>query len=174
MKALSLVRGPASFPATPRVFPRAGRWAPVAAAALILAACGRATGPAPLDTANDSCAHCRMAVSDRHFAAQIVAPGEEPLFFDDIGCLRDFLKEAASLHEGAEAYVADHLTGDWVEAAHAIYTVNGSIQTPMASGLMAHADAGSRDRDTASKGGRPVTAAEVIGPLGRQQAQGNQ
>ena len=31
-------------------------------------------------------------VSDLRFAAQLTAPGHEPKFFDDAGCLRDWLK----------------------------------------------------------------------------------
>ena len=51
--------------------------------------------PAALDTRNETCRSCRMPVSDPRLAAQLAAPGEEPVFFDDIGCLRDFLREHA-------------------------------------------------------------------------------
>ncbi len=34
-----------------------------------------------------------MAVSSARFASQIVAPGEEPRFFDDLGCLAAYLRE---------------------------------------------------------------------------------
>ena len=38
---------------------------------LAVLACSRGPlGPAPLDTRNEACAHCRMAVSDARFAAQ--------------------------------------------------------------------------------------------------------
>ncbi len=53
---------------------------------------GGALQPAPLDTRNEQCASCRMAVSDARFASQLVAPGELPRFFDDLGCLAAFLK----------------------------------------------------------------------------------
>jgi len=121
--------------------------------------------PAPLDTGNDTCRFCRMAVSDRHFAAQLVAPSEEATFFDDIGCLRDFLKQQGSLPPGTVAYVADHRTGEWVAAAQALYTKSPGVATPMGNGLIAHRDAASRDRDQAAQGGTPVHAADVLGPL---------
>ncbi|MFB3853793.1 MAG: hypothetical protein ACE148_08210 [Vicinamibacterales bacterium] len=138
---------------------------PVLALAALAVACSGAPEPAPLDTNNDACARCRMAVSDRRFAAQLLAPGEEPLFFDDIGCLRDYLKALPALPRGAMAYVADHRSGEWVDAARAIYSVSDSLRTPMASGLVAHADAASRDEDEAAKGSRNVPPAEVLGPL---------
>ncbi len=92
------------------------------AAVLALLACQRGPpGPAKLDTRNDACAHCRMAVSAPRFAAQLVAPHEEPRFFDDLGCLRDWLKAHPERPRGTVAYVADHRTGAWVRAAAAAY-----------------------------------------------------
>ena len=122
--------------------------------------------PAPLDTGNEACRHCRMIASDVHFAAQIVAPVEEPLFFDDIGCLRSFLAERPRLDEGAVAYAADHRTGTWVPAARAVYTRADSLATPMGSHLIAHADAASRTADPAAAGGIPLSPNDVFGPAG--------
>jgi copper chaperone NosL len=133
---------------------------------LAFAAAACASGPpspATLDTKNDACAHCRMAVSDPRFAAQIVAPSEEPRFFDDIGCLRAYLREHPSASRDQVAYVADHRTAEWVLAADAVFTMASGIQTPMATGLIAHRDVASRDRDPASRGGTPVPAAEILG-----------
>jgi copper chaperone NosL len=121
--------------------------------------------PAALDTKNDQCAFCRMAVSDRKFAGQVVAPGEEPSFFDDIGCLQSHLGQAA-VPVGAVAYVADHGSGRWVRAASAVYTYVASLDTPMGSHLIAHADEASRRGDPASAGGEPRTATDVFGPSG--------
>ena len=53
-------------------------------------------------------------------------------------------------------FVADHRTGEWVDARRAVFT-RTSIDTPMASGLVAHADAASRDADPAAAGGQPFT-----------------
>jgi copper chaperone NosL len=135
-----------------------------AGVAALLAAC--AAGPPPpasLDTGNEACAHCRMAVSERRLAAQIAAPGEEPRFFDDLGCLRDWLAEHPSLHPEAIAYVADHGTAEWVPAAEAVYTEVPGLETPMGSHLVAHADAASRAADPIAAGGGTLTAAEVFG-----------
>ena len=122
--------------------------------------------PAELDTRNDQCGWCRMTVSDAHLAAQLAAPGEEPLFFDDIGCLRDWLRDHAARPEGAVAFVADHRSGEWVRAAGAVFTEQETLATPMASHLMAHSDAASREADPAAEGGRPVAVGEIFGPGG--------
>lgn len=140
--------------------------------ALLLAATllagGCASGPpepATLDTGNEACASCRMAVSDARFASQVVAPGELPRFFDDLGCLAESLRREKT-PAGAVAYVADHRTKAWIRADRAAYTRNPGLETPMSSHVIAHADPGSRDQDPDSKGGTPVPLAELFGPQG--------
>jgi len=134
---------------------------------LVAAAC--ASGPpqpAALDTKNTECAHCRMIASDIHYAAQIVAPGEEPKFFDDVGCLRDYLKSGTAVPAGAVAYVADHRTGEWAVAADAVYTNVAGFSTPMDSGLIAHANAASREADPRAQRGDRIEVKDVFGPNG--------
>ena len=122
--------------------------------------------PADLDPANDACRFCRMAVSDPRSAAQIAAPSEEPTFFDDIGCLKSYLEQNPSLPPGAVAYVSDHRSGVWVPAGSALYVRSPSVETPMGSGLLAYADAASRDADPDATGGAPLSSEDVFGPAG--------
>jgi copper chaperone NosL len=132
-----------------------------------LAACSRGpAAPAGLDTKNESCGWCRMAVSDARFAAQLVSPSEEPRFFDDIGCLATFLKSGGAPAKGQIAYVADHRTKAWVRASAAVYTKKPGLETPMGSGLIAHADAASRGADLDAAGGSPASVRDVFGPNG--------
>lgn len=132
---------------------------------VLLAACGGgADGPAPVDTKNDACAWCRMSVSDLRFAAQLTAPGHEPKLFDDAGCLRDWLKAPREAAEWT-AWLSDHRTKEWVKATDAEIVRNPAVQTPMDSGLVAWANAASREQDPAGKGATPVPVAEVVGPF---------
>jgi copper chaperone NosL len=127
-----------------------------------LAGCGAGPAqPVAIDTVNDSCAECRMLITDARLAAQIVASGEEPRLFDDIGCLRAYAK-AHPLARGDAIYVADHRTGAWVPAGAAVYTQTTSRATPMASGILAHADAASRERDAAAAGGEPLGLTDIL------------
>jgi copper chaperone NosL len=126
-----------------------------------LAACGTsAVGPMAIDLGNDACGHCRMAIVSTATAAQIVAPGDEAVLFDDIGCLRDFVA-ASALPADAVVYVADHRTGQWVDARAAVFTKT-TVDTPMGSGLLAHADTASRDQDAAAKGGTAIAAGSLV------------
>jgi copper chaperone NosL len=103
-----------------------------------------------------------MAVSDARFAAQIVAPGELPRFFDDVGCLATFVK-AGRAPAGATAFVADHRTHEWARADAAVYTQVPGLATPMGSHVIAHRDAASRDADPSVRTGTPLTAAQLFG-----------
>ncbi len=139
----------------------------LACLSLALAACARGTAqPTSLDTRNDTCANCRMAVSDARFAAQLAAPGEEPRFFDDIGCLRDYSRKTPRLPAGTVAFLSDHRTREWVRASRAVLTRRDSLETPMSSHLVAHGSAASRDADPAAAGGAPLAVEEVFGPGG--------
>jgi copper chaperone NosL len=144
----------------------------VALIALAAACCSGAPEPAALDTRNEQCSSCRMAVSNVRFAAQLVAPGELPRFFDDLGCLAGYLK-AGGAKAGATAFVADHRTKSWLRADQAIYTRVPGIETPMGSHVIAHADGASRDADRDARAGTPVAPSELFGsggpPVGAKQ-----
>jgi copper chaperone NosL len=158
--------------------PGTGRWSPQSSvlspqsitiflllSTMVMFACARgAPGPAVLDTKTETCRSCRMPVSDASLAAQLVAPGEEAKFFDDLVCLRDFLARSPA---GARsvAWVADHRTKTWVRAARAVYT-RSKLETPMGSHWIAHADAASRDADPGASAGTPVSAREIFGAAG--------
>jgi copper chaperone NosL len=133
-------------------------------AIVTLAGCG--SGPLPpvtLDAHGDTCASCRMAVSASGVVAQLVVPGEEPRFFDDIGCLASFLHAHGEQPAGAIAYVADHRTHAWTRAGTAVYTRVGDLATPMGSHLVAHIDDRHRQDDPVARPGTVVSADDVFG-----------
>jgi copper chaperone NosL len=134
---------------------------------VLVPACRRGpVTPAAVDTRNDVCARCRMAISDARFAAQLAAPGEEPKLFDDVGCLREYLRQRPAIPSGAVAFVVDHRTREWVRASQAVFTRRDDLETPMGSHLIAHADGASRDADPTAAGGAHLGAAEVFGASG--------
>ena len=131
--------------------------------ALATTACGSGEHtPAAFDAAHEPCRFCRMTGSSGRTAAQLVAPGHEPLFFDDIGCLRSYLKQAGTVTAGAVAYVVDHRTGTWIRADRAVYTHNPAVPTPMGSHLLAHETDTSRDADADARGGTSLSLADVF------------
>lgn len=114
------------------------------AALLLLAACSREpqTGPAEIKWDRDTCVRCSMAISDRHYAAQVRGGPKNQVFkFDDIGCAVHWLKDQSwGSDPAAKIWVTDFRNGKWLDARTAHY-VTGKT-TPMGYGYGATAEAG--------------------------------
>ena len=105
-------------------------------AGFMLAGCAAASPqPVPLATGSEPCGNCRMVVASLRPAGPIGAPGELPIFFDDIACLREYLA-GHDLADGAATFVADYDTGEWIAYETAAIVRAGEV-TPMGSGLVA-------------------------------------
>lgn len=91
------------------------------------------TGPLEPAWDRERCAHCRMAVSDPRFAAQIQTAAGEVLFFDDPGCLLAYEKR----HAPAERAVYFHHVREarWMPPATTAFL--SEARTPMNWGLAA-------------------------------------
>ena len=80
----------------PRVVRGVSLTAPTLAAlaAVALAACaGGPPEPAPIVLDEDACSHCRMTISEREYAAELVTREGQVERFDDVGCLAAWLRE---------------------------------------------------------------------------------
>ena len=86
----------------------------------------------------DMCERCKMAVSDRNFAVQVVDPKSHKHYkFDDIGCaILWFREEGKNWEDKAVIWVKDAKTGEWIDAKKAWYSTNQV--TPMGYGFAAH------------------------------------
>ena len=130
---------------------------------------GRSLEPAHLDTrSGEACAACRMVISNARTAGQVVSRAGEPRFFDDLGCLRTWLRQNRPGSEHV-IYVADHRTGVWVPADRAVFASSSRVDTPMGSGLLAYADKASMTADT---GAAPVVEVSRAHALGDAFAEG--
>jgi len=115
--------------------------------AMLLPACSQEpeTGPGEVRWDRDTCARCRMAVSDHHYSAQVRGgpTGERTNLhmFDDLGCAVIWLEQQTWRDDPrTEVWVTDHQDGSWVDARTASY-VTGKT-TPMDYGLGAQAAGG--------------------------------
>jgi len=86
----------------------------------------------------DMCERCKMVVSDRHHAVQIINPKTHKSYMhDDIGCAVLWFKEENIPWENeAVIWITDGKTGKWIDAKKAYYDT-GNI-TPMAFGFAPH------------------------------------
>jgi len=86
----------------------------------------------------DMCERCKMVLSDRDFATEIINPKTHKVYyFDDIGCAVLWLKEGKiPWAKSAKIWVKDGKTKKWIDARKAKY-VDDAI-TPMAYGFKAY------------------------------------
>jgi len=86
----------------------------------------------------DMCERCKMAISERKFAFEIINPNNGKSYkFDDIGCAVLWMdEEKIPWKDRAIFWITDAKTGKWINARTAYYT-DDSI-TPMAYGLAAY------------------------------------
>jgi copper chaperone NosL len=85
----------------------------------------------------DTCAMCRMVISDPAYAAQIVGPGASRRFYDDLGCALKDLAEHPELAAG-KLYIRAGGKGAWVAADEARY--RRGFHTPMGYGVSSAPD----------------------------------
>ena len=88
----------------------------------------------------DMCERCKMAISERKYAVDVVDPATHKHYkFDDIGCaILWFKEEHLNWGDKAIIWVKDGKTGQWIDARKAWYSTNKI--TPMGYGFTAYAD----------------------------------
>lgn len=103
------------------------------------------SGPLPPRWDRSTCERCRMMLSDRQHGAQVRIKAtngtSQVLYFDDLGCALIWLEaKPAPDRDGAEIWVTDWRSGDWIDARAAHYASNQV--TPMGYGLGAQREDG--------------------------------
>ena len=86
----------------------------------------------------DMCELCKMVISDRNYAVQVVNPTNgRSYMFDDIGCtILWFKEEKISWENEAKIYIANIEDGKFIDAKKAYYNIGK--QTPMDYGFSAY------------------------------------
>lgn len=118
------------------------RWLihPIMAAVLLALGCS-SSDVKPVDLyPEDSCAQCRMAVSDPAFASQMITTDSEVFKFDDLGCLENYRKKNPGLKIRA-IFVSEYESKTWLPFEKSVIVKTG-VSTPMGSGKLAFADSG--------------------------------
>lgn len=98
----------------------------------------KATEPREPHWHKENCDHCRMALSERRFAAQILSP-QGPRYYDDIGCALMAREQDPTLKK-LPLYVVPDGKGSWQKAETLRY--DSGLNTPMGSGFGAVASGG--------------------------------
>ena len=85
----------------------------------------------------DMCSYCKMAISEKQYAAELIDSDGQVLKFDDIGCLLSFIKKRSINVSGASLFVMDFDQRQWIKADNAYYVRSPQLTTPMNGGIIA-------------------------------------
>ena len=106
------------------------------AALLALAGCAPA-GPRPIAYGEETCAECRMGISDARFGAELVTAKGKLFVFDSIECLASFALSQEEVPRGI--WVSDYdRPGTLLRVDSASFRrLSGAAGSPMGKGLVA-------------------------------------
>jgi copper chaperone NosL len=136
---------------------------------LLALACQADQRPQAIE-AHDTCASCRMAISQPQYAAQVVDREGTAYKFDDIGCMLRYLNNHTFPQR--RLYVMDYVNRQWLEAGSAVFVRSEAIRSPMSGGLAAFRDQSAAQQFLKNSSGQMISFAELIGrePPARQGA----
>lgn len=128
---------------------------------LALAQCRQGTSEPVSIEANDMCSFCRMSISEKRYAAELIDDDGQVFKFDDIGCMTNFLKQKRTNASIQATFVMDFDRREWVKAENAFYVHSSELKTPMNGGIVAFTDQSNAEAALAKYHGTMLRFAEV-------------
>jgi copper chaperone NosL len=84
----------------------------------------------------DMCSYCKMAISEKRYAAELIDSEGQAFKFDDIGCMSNFIKSKRNAANTIAYFVMDYDEPKWIKAEDAYYVRSSELQTPMNGGIV--------------------------------------
>jgi copper chaperone NosL len=113
-------------------------------------------------SAEDMCAFCKMAISERQYAAEFLNRDGDVFKFDDIGCMANYVAEKQAGDSVAAFYVVDFDSKRWLKAEEASFIASPNFHTPMGGGMVAYKDRSRAEAAAAANRGRLISFAETL------------
>ena len=85
----------------------------------------------------DMCSFCKMAISEKRFASELLTQDGEVFKFDDIGCMLRFRKSHGHPESVVATFVLDYETRKWLKAEEAYFVKSKEFKTPMGGNVVA-------------------------------------
>lgn len=84
---------------------------------------------------DDMCDYCKMAISEKRYAAELIDTEGQAFKFDDIGCMINFARRGSS--KASAYFVMDFDERQWIRAEDAYYIQSSEFATPMNGNIVA-------------------------------------
>ena len=110
--------------------------------ASLLIACQKGRIEPVAIAAEDMCAHCKMAISEKRFTAEFITRDGQVYKFDDIMCLINEVKKRQNRTDITAFFVTDFDARQGLKAETSHYLRSSEIKTPMRGGVVAFMDEG--------------------------------
>jgi copper chaperone NosL len=127
-----------------------------------LSGCGAVKFEPAEIAADDVCSFCKMAISERQYAAQFINRDGDVFKFDDIGCLTSHLKTKQSRGDIAAIFVLDYDARQWVKAEQSYFVKSEEFNTPMSGGIVAFSVRAKAEEAAAKYHGKMLGFGEVF------------
>ncbi|MCC5914716.1 MAG: nitrous oxide reductase accessory protein NosL [Balneolaceae bacterium] len=128
--------------------------------AVIMTACE--PKPQPVELGSDQCSYCRMMITDREFASQVLNNQGRSFKFDSVECMAAYDLSADETTEFHSLWVPDFKDPEtWLPSEEAIYLKSKTLRSPMGLNLTAYSTRESAEEMKQEYGGEIVSYAEV-------------
>ncbi len=108
----------------------------IAAMLFVMTACSQE--PAEIHYASDECTHCKMMITDKQFASQVVTDKGKAYKFDAIECMAAYYQNNSGELENAMLYVSNYdKPGEWINARRAQFVKSEVVNSPMGESMLA-------------------------------------
>jgi copper chaperone NosL len=130
--------------------------------ALLLVGCQKGAPEPVAIEREDMCSFCRMAISEKRYAAEFIDNEGQAFKFDDIACMARFTREMRGQGRIAARFVMDFQAKTWLKAEDAYYAQAKEIKTPMSGGIVAFKDESPAKETAGQYGGKVLRFDDVF------------
>lgn len=104
---------------------------------VLLSACGH-SGPEAINLNKDDCDNCKMSISDKRFACELVTEKGRAYKFDDVSCMMSYKNENKDKMTNAHFYINNYLVPNDLLFSDKLTFVEGeNVGSPMGGNIAA-------------------------------------
>jgi copper chaperone NosL len=109
----------------------------------------------------DMCSYCKMAISEKQYAAEFIDNDGKVFKFDDIGCMVNFI-QTKKVSNIAAYFVMDLDSKEWLKADNAFFVRAPDFYTPMGGNTAAFKDKARAQKAVEMYRGKLLSFKEVL------------
>lgn len=111
-------------------------------------------GPQDISLGSDACDFCKMTITEKEFAAELLTSKGRIYKFDDHRCLTGYKSSNPEKAAGSTSYLIDFPSGEFLEETKATLLTGGTIKSPMGGNTRAYKEASVAQKDAVTTGAK--------------------